>query len=140
MRRFDALLVLMVLIWGVNYSVLKRAFPEIPPQPFNALRLVLASRVFLMAIRVTRGGGGRCRPSIFTPQCAHDALIAGSCCGSGFVGHFGYQFCFVGGVATTSVSNGALIIGTTPVVVALVSALMGRERIGRCTGLVPRFP
>src|SRR5262245_34678881 len=56
-RRFstrDGLLVLMVLIWGVNYSVLKRAFAEIPPQPFNALRLTLASAVFLTAIQLAR--------------------------------------------------------------------------------------
>ena len=49
----------------------------------------------------------------------------------GFVGHFLYQLCFVGGVALTSVSNGALIIGTTPVVVATASALLGSERISR---------
>jgi drug/metabolite transporter (DMT)-like permease len=47
----------------------------------------------------------------------------------GIVGHLGYQFCFVGGVARTSVSNAALIIGATPVVVAVASALLGRERI-----------
>ena len=41
MRRIDALLVLMVVIWGVNYSIIKQAFAEIPPQPFNAMRLVL---------------------------------------------------------------------------------------------------
>ena len=45
------------------------------------------------------------------------------------MGHLGYQFFFVGGVAATSVSNAALIIGATPVVVAVVSALIGRERI-----------
>jgi drug/metabolite transporter (DMT)-like permease len=47
----------------------------------------------------------------------------------GIVGHLGYQYCFVGGVAATSVSNAALIIGATPVVVAVTSALLGRERI-----------
>ena len=61
----DGLLVLMVVIWGVNYSVIKRAFDEIPPQPFNALRLTLSSLVFLAAIRVARTRArprpGRCR-------------------------------------------------------------------------------
>ena len=47
----------------------------------------------------------------------------------GLIGHCGYQYCFVGGVAQTSVSNAALIIGATPVAVAVVSALLGRERI-----------
>jgi drug/metabolite transporter (DMT)-like permease len=49
----------------------------------------------------------------------------------GLVGHFLYQFCFVGGVALTSVSNAALIIGATPVVIIIISALLGRDRIGR---------
>jgi drug/metabolite transporter (DMT)-like permease len=127
--RFDALLVLMVVIWGVNYSVLKQAFTEIPPQPFNALRLMLASSVFLIAIRVARGRRAGALSSVFytpnqlTTRDRWDLLWLG------LVGHAGYQFFFVGGVAATSVSNGALLIGCTPIVVAVVSALMGRERI-----------
>src|SRR4051812_16758571 len=46
----DALLLLMVVIWGVNYSVIKRAFVEIPPQPFNAVRMLIATSVFLSAM------------------------------------------------------------------------------------------
>ena len=120
----------MVFIWGVNYSVIKQAFSEIPPQPFNALRLVLASSVFLIAIRIARGRRAGSLSSVFytpnelTPRDRWDLLWLG------LVGHLGYQFFFVGGVATTSVSNAALIIGTTPVVVAVVSAALGREKIG----------
>lgn len=128
MRRIDALLVLMVVIWGVNYSIIKQAFAEIPPQPFNAMRLVLASAVFLAAIRLTRSGAGSMSSVFFTPQPLTRADEWGLLW-LGIVGHLGYQFCFVGGVALTSVSNAALIIGATPVVVAVASALLGRERI-----------
>ena len=128
MRRIDALLVLMVVIWGVNYSIIKHAFTEIPPQPFNAMRLVLASAVFLVAIRLTRGRSGPMSSVFFTPQPLTRADEWGLFW-LGIVGHLGYQFCFVGGVAQTSVSNAALIIGATPVVVAVASALLGRERI-----------
>ena len=129
--QIDALLVLMVLIWGVNYSVIKRAFAEIPPQPFNALRLMLASSIFLIAIRVARNKAQRSgsvpsvffTPHVLTPRDWMDLLWLG------LIGHCAYQFCFVGGVAATSVSNAALIIGATPVAVAVVSALLGRERI-----------
>jgi drug/metabolite transporter (DMT)-like permease len=131
MRRIDALLALMVAIWGVNYSVIKLAFNEIPPQPFNAIRLMIASAVFLIAIRVARR---RARAStslssiFYTPHTLtrrdwFDLVWLG------LVGHFAYQFCFVGGVDATSVSNAALIIGATPVAVAVFSALLGRERI-----------
>ena len=128
MRRIDALLVLMVVIWGVNYSIIKQAFAEIPPQPFNAMRLVLASAVFLAAIRLTRSRAGSMSSVFFTPQPLTRADEWGLLW-LGIVGHLGYQFCFVGGVARTSVSNAALIIGATPVVVAVASALLGRERI-----------
>ena len=43
----DALLLLMALIWGTNYSIVKRAFAEIDPQAFNAMRMLIASAVFL---------------------------------------------------------------------------------------------
>lgn len=134
MRRIDALLILMVLIWGANFSVIKRAFLEIPPQPFNALRMIIAATVFLIAIRWARrrarAGPGRV-PSVFhtahevTARDRVDIVLLG------LIGHFVYQICFVGGVAITSVSNASLIIGATPVVVALASALLGRERLGR---------
>jgi drug/metabolite transporter (DMT)-like permease len=132
MRRIDALLVLMVLIWGVNYSVIKHAFREIPPQPFNAMRITLASLVFLTAIwyarRRARIAKGSLSAAFYTPTSVSTRDVW-DLVWLGLIGHCGYQYCFVGGVAQTSVSNAALIIGATPVAVAVVSALLGRERI-----------
>ena len=133
MSRIDALLVLMVLIWGANFSVIKRAFLEISPQPFNALRLVIAALVFMAAIawarRRARDASARVSSVVHTATdvTRRDWLDIAVL---GLIGHFLYQICFVGGVAITSVSNAALIIGATPVVVALASALLGRERLG----------
>ena len=47
----------------------------------------------------------------------------------GLVGHLLYQLLFLGGVKRTSVGNGSLIMGTTPVVVALLTAWTGHERV-----------
>jgi drug/metabolite transporter (DMT)-like permease len=123
----------MVLIWGANYSVIKRAFDEMPPQVFNAIRIALASCIFLTAIRIARrrarASPGRMSSVFYTPfqLTRRDRL---DLLWLGLVGHWMYQLFFVGGVALTIVSNGALIIGATPVVIATVSALMGREKIG----------
>jgi drug/metabolite transporter (DMT)-like permease len=126
----DLLLILMVLIWGVNYSVIKRAFTEIPPQPFNAIRIVLASGLFFLAIREARrrAGRGALSPALHTPNplTTRDRL---DLVWLGLVGHCCYQYLFVGGVALTSVSNAALIIGATPVCVAILSTALGHERI-----------
>ena len=129
--RVDLALVVMVVIWGANYSVLKLAFQEIPQQPFNALRMAIASLVFAVAIAVMfrRARRGAHQPRmLFTsePLARRDILALA---GLGLVGHFGYQLCFVGGVARTSVANSSLIIGATPVCVALAGAALGRERV-----------
>jgi len=131
--RIDALLMTMVLIWAVNYSVIKRAFEEIPPQPFNAVRMLIATAVFLAAMWIAAAAAKRgARVSrIFHTDVRPTARDWWQLLGLGVIGHFCYQICFVGGVAVTSVSNSALIIGATPVVVALASAVLGHERIDR---------
>jgi drug/metabolite transporter (DMT)-like permease len=130
----DAWLVVMVLIWGINYSVIKRCFEEIPPQPFNALRLIIATAVFHIAIRTARRrahAGGVERDGSTILHTHHDLTRRDrlDLLWLGLIGHCAYQFCFVGGVAITSVSNAALIIGATPVVIATGAALLGHERI-----------
>ncbi len=123
----------MVLIWGSNFSVIKRAFEEVPPQPFNAIRLAIAGAVFLLVIALARR---RARQGFTVSSVLHtpDALTWRDridVLWLGLVGHLGYQYFFVGGVALTSASNSALIIGATPTVLAVASALLGRERISR---------
>jgi drug/metabolite transporter (DMT)-like permease len=51
--------------------------------------------------------------------------------GLGLVGHSLYQFLFIGGLARTSVANSSLILAATPVVIALLAAVLGQERVGR---------
>ena len=46
--------------------------------------------------------------------------------------------CFMAGLARTSVANSSLMLGATPVLVALISALLGPgSRSARCTGSAP---
>lgn len=115
----------MVVAWGANFSVIKHALRDFPEISFNALRLVLATLVFAAAIAHYRWRAAAERRTI-APLTASDwrrlALL-------GVVGHLLYQFCFLGGVARTSVGNSALIFGCTPVAVALLSSLAGHERI-----------
>jgi drug/metabolite transporter (DMT)-like permease len=124
----DAALLLMAFIWGSNYSIVKSAFEELPAHPFNAARLAIASAIFFVLIVVAR----RVRvPTVFytpAPITRADWL---QLAWLGFVGHFLYQMLFIGGLARTSVANSSLMLATTPVVIAIVSAALGRERIGR---------
>ncbi|MEO7368301.1 MAG: EamA family transporter, partial [Gemmatimonadaceae bacterium] len=49
----DALLLLMALIWGVNFSVVKFATTVFSPLAFTGLRVFLAA-VALLAVSATR--------------------------------------------------------------------------------------
>jgi drug/metabolite transporter (DMT)-like permease len=132
----DVLLLLMTLIWGTNYSIVKRAFLQMDAQAFNAGRMVLASAVFLAIIGAVRLRARRAPlqgglASIFVtpaPITRHDWLVLA---GLGIVGHAGYQYFFIGGLARTSVANSSLMLAATPVVIALISAALGYERISR---------
>jgi drug/metabolite transporter (DMT)-like permease len=119
--RLDAYLLLMVVIWGSNFSVVKAAMREIPELAFNALRMAIASALFAAAIAWRHGL--RESAARFTRR---DWLAI---VGLALVGHFFYQLLFMGGVARTSVANAALIFGCTPVAVALLSSAAGHERI-----------
>src|SRR3954462_2118706 len=129
----------MTIIWGTNYALVKTAFREIDPQAFNALRLIEASAVMAGASLLFR----RPRParpdaaparaeiaSIFhtpAPVTAGDWLRLAWL---GLVGHCLYQYLFIGGLAKTSVANGALIVSSSPVANPLLSTTTGKERPG----------
>ncbi|MDQ3068714.1 MAG: DMT family transporter [Acidobacteriota bacterium] len=92
---------------------------------------MIASIVFAAAIAIAIGRAkrGTAQPRmLFTeaPLSGRDMLWLA---GLGLVGHFGYQLMFVGGVARTSVANSSLIIGATPVCVAIVGAALGRDPV-----------
>ena len=119
----------MTLIWGTNYSIVKTAFLEIDPQSFNAIRMVIASVVFLAILVAVRRMGGR-NDIFFTPAPISRREWLGILA-LGVVGHFFYQYFFIGGLARTTVANSSVMLAATPVVIALLSAALGQERISR---------
>jgi drug/metabolite transporter (DMT)-like permease len=112
------LLLLMVVIWGANYSLIKVVLRELPPPVFNALRLSIASGVFVAVLALT----ARTRPT------RREWL---QLAGLGFYGQFLYQLFFLNGMSRTSVANASLIIGLVPMVVALTNAVLGLEKLSR---------
>lgn len=116
----DWLLLLMILIWGANFSIVKVALRDFPEVAFNAARLSVATLVYLSVILATPM---RAQLRTLTRREWIELLFLGS------IGTFLYQFCFVSAVKRTSVGNGSLIIGISPIVIALMSAAVGHERI-----------
>jgi drug/metabolite transporter (DMT)-like permease len=130
----DALLLVMALIWGTNYSVIKSAFREVNPQAFNALRMAMASVAFMAVIgalqlRPLRSGTAGVASIFQTPTRLSRRDVV-ELVALGIVGHFLYQYFFIGGLALTTVANSSLMLAATPVVIALMSAALGQERVG----------
>jgi drug/metabolite transporter (DMT)-like permease len=128
----DTALLLMAVIWGTNYTIIKSAFADLEPQAFNALRMTIASLVMLATMAATRARGrvsgnaavARLAGVFHTPA----TVTRGEwvrLAALGAVGHCLYQYCFVGGLARTSVANSSLLIAMTPVLIALLSAVRG---------------
>ncbi|MDP2324638.1 MAG: DMT family transporter [Gammaproteobacteria bacterium] len=117
----DGALLLMVLIWGSNFSVVKVALRDFPEIPFNAMRLLVGSAVFMGAMWWNRESERQ--QARLTRTDWLQLMFLGA------VGTFLYQLCFVAAVQRTSVANGSLIIGISPIVISLLSALAGHERI-----------
>ncbi len=117
-HKIDALLLLMTVIWGTNFTVVKIAIRYIAELPFNSLRLLVASAAFLVAIAVLEGW-----PRLSRAEWRRVIELA-------IVGHVIYQLCFVAALGRTTVANGALIFAFTPIVVAILTSMIGHERIG----------
>jgi len=113
----DGLLLLMVLIWGTNFSLVKVALRDFPELAFNAMRMLTSAVVFVAVI-----GLSRTRPSFSRADWIRLVFL-------GIVGTFLYQFLFVGGLKRTSAGNASLIVGTTPILIALMSSFAGHERV-----------
>ncbi len=116
----DGLLLLVILIWGSNFSLVKTAIEEIPTFGFNTLRMATACLVLLTVSRLN----GEAAPD----RGDWPRLIT-----LGFFGHCWYRLAFVTGLERTTVANSSLILGCMPIAVMVLNALSGRlEGCGNC--------
>lgn len=107
----------MVTLWGLNFIVLKAALPVFhSPLAFNAVRFTSAA---IAVGAVAWLSGARRPPNVFLPR-----LVL-----MGVVGNSLYQMAFIEGVARTRAGNAALIMAAIPVQTAVMSHLLGHERL-----------
>lgn len=114
----DALLLMMALIWGMNYSVIKYAMAFMPSLAFNGLRVPIATIAQIGTARVLR------RPPV-------PSALAWKLIGWGAVGNGVYQAFFIIGLSKTRVATAALLIAATPAIMAVMSRWHGTERFTR---------
>lgn len=110
-------MLLTVLIWGFNFSVIKIALKEFTPGSFNGPRLTIASLLLLLFLRLKEG-------NIVPPRGDLLKLII-----LGVVGNTCYQYLFINGIYRTSASTTSMILTMTPILIAVLSAIFIKERI-----------
>ena len=113
----DLAILVLVVIWGVNFSVVKWLLGQFEPLALNGLRFALGALVLVPF--VVRGRGlARFERRDWLP------LI-----GLGIVGNLVYQLLFIFGIDLTLAGNAALMLAMAPVFVTLFSAFMRHEHI-----------
>ena len=113
----DLLMLLVVTIWALNLSLVKIALREIPPLPYNGIRLLLAAAVLLAWLLVTEKNLRLRRQDL--PKIV---LLS-------FSGYALYQYLFIFGIDLTTASNTAVIFGSTPIMISLLSSFFKHEKI-----------
>ncbi|MGE8497235.1 MAG: DMT family transporter [Pseudomonas sp.] len=120
-----------VLIWGANVSVIKVLTEDLPALPLSALRMILA----LLCICVICLLRGQRLVRIGWHDCAW--LF-----GAGGLMVYAHQIFLAQGVATSSATNGALILGLNPIFSVLIGYLLlgeqqtRRSLVGITLGLI----
>lgn len=109
-------LVLMAVIWGVNFSVVKYGTQVMEPLAYNALRMSLGCAV-LLALAFWRPGK---RP---------DSADRWRLMLLGVLGHCVYQILFISGVARTRAGTASLVVAASPAAVALVARMFGHDKL-----------
>jgi drug/metabolite transporter (DMT)-like permease len=121
--RAYAALLLMVLIWGVNFPVAKAALGELSPLAFNALRFPLAAVTILVALAFRQG--------FSWPERGDRLAIFGL----GILGNLVYQQFFIFGLDNTRAGNASILLAATPILTTLFSSRSGHEHVSGRTWL-----
>jgi drug/metabolite transporter (DMT)-like permease len=118
MGRTDLLIILVIVLWAVNLSVIKIGLRSLSPHGFNAIRLGLAALAYAAVLAA--------RPR--APRLAKkgDAWKAAAL---GLFGITFYQVFFIKAVNVMDASTASIVMGTSPVFIALLATAVGEERI-----------
>jgi len=120
----DLLLLLVVLVWGLDFSVLKWALAVMHPHVANALRFSVSAGVLGAVYGVRCWWTGT---SFFGPIRTNWRAIVPL----GLLGFGAHQSAFVVGLNHTTAGSAALIMATNPLWTAVLGWTLGTERLGR---------
>jgi len=109
-------MVSVVLIWGLNFSVMKGLYEYFHPLAFTFLRFLVAVTALTLVMRALG-------VSLAVERADLPALAA-----LGILSNTIYQLLFVNGLANTTAGNAGLLMASTPVFAYLTGVFLKRER------------
>jgi drug/metabolite transporter (DMT)-like permease len=109
----------VMVLWAANFIVVKSALAVLPPVGFTFLRFVLASITLFLLLRWREGSIGLPRRDVV------------AICGLGALGFGIYQILWTTGLSTAPAGDSALIIASTPVLVAILAVIAGSDVLTR---------
>jgi drug/metabolite transporter (DMT)-like permease len=115
--RTDLFMLLLTLIWAINFIFVKVSLAEFNPLAFNGIRMAFASIILVLVLFISKEGLGVAKKDI------------GKLVVLGIIGNTVYQLLFIHGINLTTASNTSIIMAMTPASVALLSSLFKHEKI-----------
>jgi drug/metabolite transporter (DMT)-like permease len=115
----EGAVLLAVVLWSLNYSIIKFGLSEIQPLAFPVVRFGVAGLVMLIILRVREGSIGIRREDV-------PVLLFMSVIGLAL-----QQVCFMFALANTSAANVSLLTAIGPIFTALLATIFGQERLTR---------
>jgi drug/metabolite transporter (DMT)-like permease len=120
---YDLLLFIMALFWGTNYVVIKWAGTEIPNLVFSFLRFIIGTASIGVVLLVSARQTGE---ALTLPRREWPPVLF-----LAFISTVVYQALFLSALRYTTAANASLIITSAPVIVVMLNAVRGKDRIGR---------
>lgn len=114
--RMDLLLLSVILIWGMNFAVMKSMYAYFDPYAFTSARFVVATATLLFILKFLK-----------LPLSVDLADIP-AITGLGMLANTIYQMFFNAGLAHTKAGNAALLGAAAPIFAYLIGILLKRER------------
>ena len=122
---FEFSLIAVVIIWGLNFPIVKSILGRAHPFSFNAVRFTVSvTFLWLVFLRDIRQTGAH----VFRTYGYRLVLL-------GFVGHAIYQLLFISGLNWSTAGNTAFLISSAPIWTALTGHLFGLQRLTRVAWL-----
>ncbi|WP_397547865.1 DMT family transporter [Rhodothermus marinus] len=120
--KYELALLFDVLVWGINFPILKVALAAMHPFVVNLFRFIF-SLLVLGALHAWTHR--RDRTPFFEPLRTHGRAILLL----GLLGYVIYQLAFIEGVHLTTSGSAALIMASAPLWTAVISQLRGYDRL-----------